>query len=624
MYKIFVLLILMFGIIIPVKSQDKKALMSFEKGQKDFSERNYQSALENFNKYLEKDSSKTIAIFRIGQIYESFRNVEKASAYYKKVIEKDTNKLAYVTAYTYLGSRALERGEFQEAKKWLDVSQKYSNKNAMVYQQILRQQKTADFGILALANPLNIKPEALPKEVNHKKKQYFPVLTADNNTMIFTSRNEDEDENIYFSTKNQNVWSKPISISENINSPFNEGTCSISADGKIMVFTSCEGRQSFGSCDLYISKKENNVWSKPENLGAAINSNFWDSQPSLSSDGSRLFFSSERPFGQGKKDIWMSELDTKGQWKKATNLGKEINTAYDEVSPFMHANGQSLFFSSNGKEGMGSFDIFMSVMSPKGFGETINLGYPINTSHDEISLFISADGQKAFYSVDKNQDVQLYTFDIPEKLASKINKTYYIKGYVLEQQSQKPLYASLELIDQRTGAKLSKFMTDPITGDYMAILPGDGKYVLYVETPEHFFKSLHFDFTKDKSDPKLNIELSKIEKQKAATLENIYFDSGSANLRPESNIELTKLKELLEKNKTLKTEISGHTDDVGNDAANLELSKKRAASVMAYLQTAGIGQDRLVSIGHGETKPKVKNTTEPNRQINRRIEFKFL
>ncbi len=624
MYKIFFLLIIMFGIIIPAKSQDKKALISFEKGQKDFSERNYQSALNHYNKYLEKDSSKTVALFRIGQIYESFRNKEKAIEYYKKVIEKDSNIVAYLPAYTYLGSRALDRGDFAEAKKWLDISQKNSNKNSVLYQQILRQQKTAEFGILALANPLNIKPEPLPSEVNHKKKQYFPVLTADNNTLIFTSLNEGEDENIYSSTKTENKWSKPVSISTNINTPGNEGTCSISADGKIMVFTSCEGRKSFGSCDLYISKKENNVWSAPENLGAAVNSDYWDSQPSLSSDGSKLFFSSERPFGQGRKDIWMSSLDPAGKWTKAVNLGKEINTAYDEVSPFIHANGTSLFFSSNGREGMGSFDIFMSNMNPKGFGEIINLGYPINTTSDEISLFISADGLKAFYSVDKNQDIQLYSFDIPEQLSKKINKTYYIKGYVLENGNQKPLYASLELIDQRSGAKLSKFMSDPITGDYMAILPGDGKYILYVETPEHFYKSLVFDFTKDKSNPELNIELSKIEKQKIATLENIYFDSGSATLRPESNIELNKLKELLEKNKALKTEISGHTDDVGNDATNLELSKKRAASVLAYLQSAGISPDRLISVGYGETKPKVKNISEPNRQINRRIEFKFL
>ena len=613
-----------FLISISLFAQDKKALLLFEKGKKDFMDRKYDTALENFEKYLQKDSSKIEAYFRIGQIHESFRDQKKATTYYLKLIEKDTSGVSFVQAYTYLGTRALENHKFEEAKKYLTISLNNTNKNSIVYQQILRQLKTCDFGIQAIAKPLNIKPEPLSDVLNFKSKQYFPVLTADNNTIIFTARNDLEDENIYISEYKDKAWGKPNSISKEINTPYNEGTCSISADGRIMVFTSCEGRDSFGSCDLFISKKEGDNWSVPQNLGPNINSNYWDSQPSLSSDGSRLFFSSERPLGYGKKDIWMSELDEKGLWKKAINLGKNINTSYDEVSPFIHANGYSLFFSSNGKEGMGKFDIYLTSIKRGFMGEVLNMGYPINTGDDELSLFISADGKKAFYSVDKDQNVRLFQFAIPSELSDQIDRTHYLKGFVLDQKTLKPLYTTIELVDIKTGEKVSKFLSDPITGDYMAILPGDGEYVLYAETPNYFFKSLKFNFTKDEEGKRLDILLTKIEKETKEVLENIFFDSGSAVLRKESDIELKKLKELLQKNATLKVEISGHTDDIGNDLTNKELSKKRAMAVVDFLKNEGIAADRIIPIGYGETQPKVKNDSEANRQLNRRIEVKFL
>jgi outer membrane protein OmpA-like peptidoglycan-associated protein len=604
--------------------QDKKTLILFEKGKKDFMDRKYESSLQNFEKYLEKDSSKIEAYFRIAQINEIFKNVKQAKFFYEKLIKKDTAGVTYVQAYTYLGSRALEYHDFETAKKYLTVSLANTNKNSIIYTQLQKQLKTCEFGIQAVANPLKIIPEPLGATLNFKTKQYFPVLTADNSTIFFTSRNDDEDENIYIAELKNNIWQKPISISTEINTQFNEGTCTISADGKIMVFTSCEGRESFGSCDMFITKKIGDKWSKPENLGPNVNSNYWDSQPSLSSDGSKLFFSSERPGGFGRKDIWMSELDDKNRWKSAKNLGSKINTNLEEVSPFIHANGYSLFFSSNGKEGMGKFDIYLSTVKNQEANEAINLGYPINTADDELSLFITADGKKAYYSLDNNQQIKLFQFTIPDELSNKIDKTYFLKGFVLDQKTQKPLYSTIELVNTKTGEKISKFLSDPITGDYMAILPGDGQFVLYVETPEYLFKSLNFDFSKEHENQKLDIFLVKIEKETKEVLQNIFFDSGSAVLRKESNLELSKLKDLLTKNPKLKIEVSGHTDDIGNDATNLELSKKRAQSVVEYLKSVGIVTDRLVSKGYGETQPKSKNDSEANRQLNRRIELRFL
>lgn len=606
-------------------AQDKKALIYFEKGKKDFMERKYESATENFEKYLERDTSRTEAYFRLGQISESFRDVNKASEYYKKVISRDSlSQVPFVQAYMFLGSRAIENHDFEAAKAYLIVSMANTNKNSIVYKQLEKQVKTIDFGMQALGNPMNIKPEPLPEIINTKAKQYFPVLTADNTTLIFTAVENGGDENIFKSELKDGQWQQPVSISNEINSPFNEGTCSITTDGKIMVFTSCEGRDSFGSCDLYITKKQGDKWSKPENLGPNINSNFWDSQPSLSSDGSKLFFASERPGGLGKKDIWMSVQDANGRWTKAVNMGKNINTYQDEVSPFIHANGYSLFFASNGKVGMGNLDLYLTNLKNMQADSAINLGYPINTSDDELSLFITADGKSAYYSVNKSDKVNLYKFSIPEVLSKKFNKTYFIKGFVLDQKTSKPVQASIELVNVKTKEKLSRFLSDAITGDYLATLPGEGQYVLYVESDGYLFKSLNFDFSKAYESKTLNIPMVKIEKETVEVLQNIFFDSGSAILREESYLELDKLTELLAKNPKLNVEISGHTDDVGNIQTNQDLSLKRAQSVVKYLETKGLSTQRFITKGFGESKPKVKNDSDENRQINRRIEMRFL
>jgi outer membrane protein OmpA-like peptidoglycan-associated protein len=606
-------------------AQDKKALIYFEKGKKDFMERKYESATENFEKYLERDTSRTEAYFRLGQISESFRDVNKASEYYKKVINRDSlSQVPFVQAYMFLGSRAIENHDFEAAKAYLTVSMANTNKNSIVYKQLEKQVKTIDFGMQALGNPMNIKPEPLPEIINTKAKQYFPVLTADNTTLIFTAVENGGDENIFKSELKDGQWQQPVSISNEINSPFNEGTCSITTDGKIMVFTSCEGRDSFGSCDLYITKKQGDKWSKPENLGPNINSNFWDSQPSLSSDGSKLFFASERPGGLGKKDIWMSVQDANGRWTKAVNMGKNINTYQDEVSPFIHANGYSLFFASNGKVGMGNLDLYLTNLKNMQADSAINLGYPINTSDDELSLFITADGKSAYYSVNKSDKVNLYKFSIPEVLSKKFNKTYFIKGFVLDQKTSKPVQASIELVNVKTKEKLSRFLSDAITGDYLATLPGEGQYVLYVESDGYLFKSLNFDFSKAYESKTLNIPMVKIEKETVEVLQNIFFDSGSAILREESYLELDKLTELLAKNPKLNVEISGHTDDVGNSQTNQDLSLKRAQSVVKYLENKGLSTQRFITKGFGESKPKVKNDSDENRQINRRIEMRFL
>lgn len=605
-------------------AQDKKALETLETAEKLFKMRQYDNALVQFEKYLLSDTTNQLVFVRMAQIHHANRNQEKAIMFYEKAITFDVDTINYTQAYMYLGSRALERSDYNKAKEYLTVALHNTNRNAQAYQQLQKQLVTADLGIRAMENPLEIERKRMPDVINAREKQYFPVLTADENMLIFTAVTEYGDENLYISKKVNGEWQEPAELSDNINTPDNEGTCTISADGKIMVFTSCQGRESYGNCDLYITNNIGGQWSEPENLGPNVNSPYWDSQPSLSADGSKLYFSSDRPYGIGKKDIWMSEQDDKGNWKRAVNLGPGINTKQDEVSPFIHANGYSLFYSSNGKEGLGKHDIYITDLRDGYQAEAINLGYPINTPDDESGLFISANGETALYSTQVEDSVHIYKFKIPKELSAQFNKIYYIKGYVLDGKDQTPLHSSLEIVNQKNGERVSRFLSDPITGDYMTVLPEEGNYIMYVETPGYFFKSIIFDYQEDNENMELNIDLTKIEKNAIETLNNIFFDTGSADLRRESEIELKKLTKLMKENADLKVEISGHTDDVGNDQFNQNLSLKRADSVVKYLRINGIHTERMIAKGYGKTRPKVANDSDENRQLNRRIEIEIL
>jgi outer membrane protein OmpA-like peptidoglycan-associated protein len=605
-------------------AQDKKALFYLDQAEKEFKLRKYNESLINFEKYLMRDTSNALAYYRSAQIHEALKNRQKATDFYLKTIQKEEGTVKYPGAYMYLGSRYLEESRFEEGKKLLEIAQQHTDKGTKAYEQIQKQIRRADRGIEAMANPLNISPSKLSNRINARHRQYFPVLTADGNTLIFTAITDSHDEDLFISQWKDGAWETPTPISAAINTPNNEGTCTISADGKIMVFTSCEGRRSYGSCDLFITRKEGDRWTEPENLGPQVNSPYWDSQPSLSPDGSKLFFSSDRPYGIGKKDLWMSTVNGEGKWSKASNLGPQINTPENEVSPFVHANGMSLFYSSNGREGLGNHDIYMTNIKAGFTAESYNLGYPINTPGDESGLFIAANGKSALYSKQEGDNTYIYAFDVPLELSSRFERIYYIKGFIRDAKTQAPLYSSLELVNSKNGEKVSRFLSDPVTGDYMSIIPEEGEYMLYVETPGYFFKSLKIDFKEGKVDQEMDIRLSKIEKETKETLDNIFFDTGSSALRPESDIELDKLLKMLRENPKLQVEISGHTDDVGNDKSNHSLSVARAQSVVQYLQNKGVDPSRLVAIGYGESQPKVKNDSEQNRQLNRRIELKVL
>ena len=588
----------------------------------------YKTALDLLGQALQKDKNFHEAYFRSAIIYKAKGDLDKAEQYFKKVLELNRGNNA--PSYFELGELYLQLNDFEQSLLFIDKFLSSGSRHQRRIEEARRIKENAQFGIdnADLASQYN--PRPLSDTVNAFPMQYFPIVSVDQGSLIFTRRlgtTMEHDEDLVVSVKNKDgSWSKPVSISENINSEFNEGTCTISGDGRTLIFTSCYGRNGYGSCDLYISRKTGEEWSTPENLGPNINTPAWESQPSLSADGRALYFISDRKDGVGKRDIWVSFLDDTGTWGKPVNLG--INTRYDEVSPFIHPNNSTLYFASNGLKGFGGFDIYYSEREAADWGDPVNLGYPINTGEDQVSLFITSDGEKGYYSHEDNNDPgrkgRIYEFDVPE--GSKVRyRTSYVFGKVFSEDTKEPLGAEIELYDLARDERVSLVSSDAASGQYLIVLKEGSDYALYVNKEGYLFKSLSFSYTSGVLEPvELDIYLSAIEAGAVTVLKNIFFDIDKYDLKEESKTELKKVVRFLTANPATRIEITGHTDNTGDRDYNYTLSGKRAASVYNYLVSEGIPSNLLSSRGLGPDRPIADNNSEANRQKNRRIEFRII
>ena len=612
---------------IPLSSTNKKALDAYEKANQFLKERNIEKAFGEFEEAIERDKLFAEPYFQLGRLYEQNRQFGNAILNYEKAVNAQEKTSVTEIAAQQVGQLYLRKGDYQKALVFLEKGiGAVTTSNQKRYKVRIENCK---FALESINKPLIINPLELPKSVNKFQSQYFPVLTADRETLIYTG-NQDSDENIYVTSIKDKVWTEPVSISEKINTTQNEGTASISADGRTLVFTSCGGRKGFGSCDLFISYKQGDDWTSPQNLGLNINSGEWESQPSLSADGRTLYFVSDRKGSLGKRDIWVSKLDSTNMWAKAINVGSPVNTTEDDLSPFIHANGKTLFFASEGHVGMGGLDLYFTENQKDKWKTPENLGYPLNTFEDQVALFITADAKKAYYSLERDQDdkyrrAKIVEIEVPASLQAKFKATSFLKGIVYDSKTKQKLQADIELIALKNNELLGKISSDAQTGTYTSVLTNGGEYAIFVSKKGYFFKSLNFDFSdKIGLDKILDIPLEPIKKEAKEILNNIFFDTAKWDLKSESTAELDKLVGLLKANPDLPIEISGHTDDVGKDADNLLLSQKRAKAVVDYLAQKGVNILKIKAEGYGKTLPYLPNISDENRKLNRRIEVKFL
>lgn len=631
---IFFLILASFGVQaqVPLGTKNKKAIELYAQSDNYRVRGQYRQALELLNEAIRKDPNFTEAYFRQGIILKAVRDYPQAS----KVLLIGLNTTADVKKqkgfFYELGENYLIEGNYKRALDFLDMYLQSESMNNARIDQAQLWKRNAQFGLRNQKIAAGFQPRRLSDTINAFAMQYFPVMTADEQELIFTrrvgGRDTDDEDLVVCRRDSLGHWLPPVSISPNINTPNNEGTCTISADGQNLIFTSCMGRRGYGSCDLFESRKVGEEWTVPVNLGPEVNSAAWESQPSLSSDGRTLYFVSDRRGGVGNKDIYVSYKLENGKWTKAENLGPRINTPYDEISPFIHVNGRTLFVASNGKVGFGGYDLYKSEYENGAWTETENFGSPVNNHEDQFSLFITRDGQKGFYSHEENSKLNssmLYEINVPKELQLKY-KSNYVKGIVRDAVTKKPLNAKVELFNIDRDQLTSSVEADSLTGRYLMVLTQGADYALYVSHPGYLFKSLNFNYEVQENlvPVLLDVNLEPVKAGASAVLNNIFFDLDKYDLKEKSKTELDKVIRFMNENPSVRIEISGHTDNQGSAEYNLQLSLKRAQSVATYLVDHGVSKARLTQKGYGADKPLVPNDSDENRQTNRRIEFRLI
>ncbi len=445
-------------------------------------------------------------------------------------------------------------------------------------------------------------------------------------------------------------------MGKQINSEGHDATVGLSPDGtKLLIYLDDKGDGNIYECFL-----KGEEWSKPKKLGKNINTDYHESSASFSFDSNTLYFVSNKPEGGlGEHDIYKSTWDAdKERWGAPVNLGPNINTKYDEEGVFMHPDGETMYFSSKGHNTMGGYDVFVSKLENGIWQKPTNLGYPINSPDNDVFFVVSASGKHGYLSSHKHnegegeKDLYVVTFLGPEKqvllnnednlLANvakpvkevviepavevSASKVTILKGVIRDIKTKDPVTAKIELIDNDLSKVVASFVSNSKTGKYLVSLPAGKNYGIAVKSEGYLFHSENFTIPESAAYKEVtkDVDLKKIEVGSVIVLKNIFFDFDKATLRSESTVELENVYKIMTDNPSIKVEISGHTDSKGSDAYNLDLSGKRAQSVVDYLIKKGVDKNRLVSKGYGETTPISTNDTDEGRQMNRRTEFKII
>ena len=608
-----------------------QALKAYNEGKQAYDFIDVKNAEKFLREAITIDSKFYEAYMVLGEMMSKLRRFSESADFYRKAVKIDS--LFYKPVFFPLANAEMMSGKYAAALVHYNVylvQPGISEKNKAV---ALKSIEDCKFAVEALKNPVPFSPVNLGDSINSKDDEYWPSITVDGQTFMFTRQeatsrsNPKTQEDFYLSRLYNDKWRKAVNAGYPLNSSQNEGAQTISSDGRFMYFTACDKPGGYGKCDIYYSSFDGSKWSLPLNIGPPVNTRSWESQPSISANGRMLFFASNRPGGFGGMDLWYSSLSEEGKWRSSVNLGKTVNTTGDEMSPFIHFDGKTLYFSSNGRTGMGGFDIFFTkINDDTSSTEPRNLGYPINTYNDEMGLIIDASGQQAYFSSKRDDKNGKDIFSFPVYESMRPDPVSYFKGRVYEKGTGKLLKASFDLVNLSTGHIVVSNTTD-ITGTFLVCLPTDHNYGLNVSKEGYLFYSDNFmlEGIHSATQPFIKrIDLSPVRVGEKMILSNVFYEFDSWNITKESNSELNKLVSLLSDNKDVTIEIGGYTDSVGTDEYNLDLSEKRARSVMNNLIGKGIKAERLKFKGYGAASPIGDNITNDGRKLNRRTEIKIV
>ncbi|MES2734433.1 MAG: OmpA family protein [Bacteroidota bacterium] len=658
-------------------------------------------ALEQYKEALKANPDNVRANFMAGKSILETIEKGKASQYFIKAYELDpnvSNDVLFLIGQSFQFGRDFDKAiEYytQYKTKLLETASKKGGKpDSKTLNLIEEKIFQSNNGKKYSHDPIAYKIENLGDAINTPEADYGPIVNRDETLLIFTSRrpggtgigNVDKDleffEDIYVAEFKDGKWQPAQNIGTNINTENHDASINLSADGKQLFIY----RDDNGTGDIFVcEKRKDGTWSAPDVLNENINSPYNESSVSISPDGSTLFFSSDKPGGKGGIDIYVSELDSRGRWGIAKNMGSPINTKYDEEGSFIDYDGKTLYFSSRGHEGTGGYDIFMTEFdsTSQKWKEPLNIGYPINTPDDDIYFSKSGASKFGYYASVKDGglgDKDIYKVSIPEtakdyptlksrglltQIKTEITPLTSIKdpiavkpkgtktaGKTKEPVAKEPVVAktkeplqpvtlTIQIKDQsgltdanvsvmNKGTQQKVALTRIDKGVYECVFqPAKTKvYMISVDKEEYMFRNDAISIPSASTQPQSisrNIQLSKLQVGLRSVLRNIYFDPGKASFKKESFAELNKLEKMLRQNTSYEVEISGHTDKVGDNELNQTLSQRRAEAVVRYLTQKGISSSRMTAKGYGEEKPLATNDDEDEgREINRRTEFEVI
>ena len=616
-------------------SQNRESQRLITQANQKFTARQYSEALNLLEQAQKLDSKNANVYLAFGTIYREMNMYGNMAVKYKQACEEIGEERPEF--YLMLGGVQIQQEKYEEAKQTFTDYLKYAPKDSKYISQVEHNIVVCDFAKDAIKKPVPFNPVNLGGGVNSKLDEYLPALNVEENELVFTRKvvnnfpkylGDEFQEDFYVSEKSGENWGDAEALRGYINTDDNEGAQSLSSDGRYLFFSACNRDDGLGGCDIYFSKKVNGNWVKPINLGAPLNSEYWDSHPSIAPDGKTLYFSSDRPGGKGKQDLWVCTIQNNGRFSEPVNLGDKINTSGGEVFPFIHCDNKTLYFTSGGHPGMGGYDNFVSKKENGEWGKPKNLGYPINTYGNESSLIVNAKGNTAYFSSDRRGGkggIDIYKFDIYDEIQPQ--SITYLKGIIRDSESKALLSAKFELYNLETGELIKSAYSSSKTGEFFILVPTDVNYLINVEKENYIFYSDNFSLKSSDSKEKIfvkNIDLQEIKSGNKVTLKNIFFETNSFKLKDESKTELQKLLSFMKKYSDVRIQVEGYTDNVGDEAANQTLSENRAKAVTQYLSENGIAQERISYKGFGEKNPIADNSTEKGRAENRRTEFSIV
>lgn len=583
------------------------------------------SAITALEKTIKADENYVDAYLSLAGVYGEKKDYNNAVKYYEQAIQKDS---LYTKMYQLPYSINLAGlGKFEEALKAIDVFLSIPDLNARSIGAANYRKKNCAFAIdYAKKHPNKnyiFHPINLGDSVNTFRSEYYPTLSISDSLLVFTRMTNHGEEFVKSNVVNGEFRQAEI-VEGSINQQALKGAATVSNDGEYLIFAGDFQAIGYGSYDLYISYQTPDGWSEPENLGSNINSAYWESAPSISPDSRTLYFSSDRPGGYGGRDLYMSTKMPNGKWGPAVNLGATINTKGNDLYPYIHADNQTLYFTSDGLPGYGNTDLYISrKIGIDEWSVPENLGFPINTIEDEGSICINSEGSTAYYASDRAEGkggLDIYKFELREDIRP--YKTLYVKGTISDKKTDKGIPCNVELIDNITNKVLMKITADEL-GKYWIPLPTGKDYTFVVNRKGYFYYSKLFELSKEKADSIYikDIALEPIELNAPKSFNNVQFEKNAYTLLPVSRVELDKLYQILVDNATMKLEVLGHTDNTGKSEDNFKLSTNRAKAVVDYLISKGIATTRLTYKGLGSSKPIADNNTEEGKQKNRRTEF---